>query len=374
MPATGSLGPDRKWSVVSGEWWLMDTGVLEIGAFVMALGVAMAVTPAAGRVGVRLGLVDLPGGRRQHSGPVSRIGGLGLFAGFFVTAVGLYLAGIVKAEHLRPIAGVLLGTAFVAVAGLFDDRYELKAWPQFVVQMAAALIAIAFTVWIEVVTLPFMPEPTRFPWYVTYPLTIAWVVGMMNTVNFLDGLDGLAAGVGAIAAALFAVHSASLGQNEIALYSLALCGACVGFLFFNFNPARVFLGSAGAMTLGYALATLSILAPARVMTALLIMAIPIADTGFLIYDRWRRGRSPLQGDRAHLHFRLMDLGLSQRQIVLGYWAFCAIFGTLVLFLPRIYKLVTLGVLGVIVLGVLLVLSRRERAKESEGKRENEGAA
>jgi UDP-GlcNAc:undecaprenyl-phosphate GlcNAc-1-phosphate transferase len=118
------------------------------------------------------------------------------------------------------------------------------------------------------------------------------------------------------------------------------------------------------MTLGYALATLSILAPARVMTAVLIMLIPIADTAFLVFDRWRRGRSPMQGDRAHLHFRLMDLGLSQRQIVLGYWTFCAVFGTLVVFLPRIYKLVTLGVLGVIVVGVMLALSRRERAKEA----------
>jgi UDP-GlcNAc:undecaprenyl-phosphate GlcNAc-1-phosphate transferase len=140
----------------------------------------------------------------------------------------------------------------------------------------------------------------------------------------------------------------------------------VGFLFFNFNPARVFLGSAGALTLGYALATLSILAPARVMTALLIMLIPIADTAFLFFDRWRRGRSPFQGDRAHLHFRLMDLGLSQRQIVLGYWAFCAVFGTLVLFLPRLYKLATLGVLGLLVVGLMYALSlREERQRQNE---------
>lgn len=344
----------------------MPPSLLNLLVVATAAAVALVATPLARRAGERLGLVDVPGGRRQHAAPVTRIGGVGLFVGFFVTAAGLYLAGFVKPEHLRPIAGVLLGTAFVFAVGLFDDRYELRAGPQFAAQIGAALIAIGFTVWIEVVTLPLMPEPTRFPWYVTYPLTIGWVVGMMNTVNFLDGLDGLAAGVGAIAAALFAVHSASLGQAEIALYSLALAGACVGFLVFNISPARVFLGSAGAMTLGYALATLSILAPARVMTALLIMLIPIADTAFLIFDRWRRGRSPFQGDRAHLHFRLMHLGLSQRQIVLGYWTFCAVFGTLVLFLPRLYKLVTLGVLGLGVVALLVILSwQEERLQAAE---------
>lgn len=342
----------------------MPSLLINLIVFVVAAGLALAATPLARRLGVRLGIVDYPGGRRTHTGAVTRIGGVGLFVGFFLTALGLYLSGVIKPEHVRPVAGVLLGTAFVFIVGLFDDRYELKAGPQFVAQFIAAGISIGFTVWIQEVTLPLMPDTTVFPWYITYPLTIAWVVGMMNTVNFLDGLDGLAAGVGAIAAALFAVHSYRLDQREIALYSLALCGACVGFLVFNFNPARVFLGSAGAMTLGYALATLSILAPARVMTALLILVIPIADTAFQAFDRWRHGRSPFHGDRGHLHYRLTDLGLSQRQIVLGYWAFCGVFGVLVLMLPRLYKLVALGVLGLLVVALLVVLSRRqEREKE-----------
>ncbi len=329
--------------------------------FLAAFALAVLVTPLARRAGERLGLVDEPGGRRQHAGAISRIGGVGLFAGFFVTALALYLAGEVKPEHRLPVAGVLAGTAFVFVFGLADDRWQFSAWPQFVAQFGAAAIAIATTVFIQVVTLPLMPEPTKFPWYITYPLTFAWIVGMMNTVNFLDGLDGLAAGVGAIAAVLFAIHSYSfLQQPEIALYSLALAGACAGFLLFNFHPARVFLGSAGAMTLGYALATLSILAPARVMTALLVMVIPIADTAFQVFDRWRHRRSPFQGDRGHLHYRLIDLGLSQRKIVIGYWVFCAVFGALVVLgVPRLYKLIALVVLGLIVMGALLALSRRQ---------------
>ena len=334
--------------------------------FVAAFAIAAAATFAAGKLGQRWRLVDLPGGRRTHAGAVPRIGGLGLLAGFLLTALALYFSRTFRPEHQLPLAGVLAGTAFVALFGLADDRFEFKAAPQFVAQIMAGIIAIVATVYIQQVTLPLVsPKPFPFPPWVTYPLTIIWVVGMMNTVNFLDGLDGLAAGVGAIAATLFAIHSINLGQGQIALYSLALAGACLGFLLFNFHPARVFLGSAGAMTLGYALATLSILAPARVATALLVMAIPIADTGFQMFDRWRRGQSPTHGDRGHLHYRLIDLGLSQRQIVVGYWLFCGIFGALALLISApVYKLIALGVLVVIVVGLLVLLSWRQRQRET----------
>lgn len=335
--------------------------------FVAAFAIAAVVTYLAGRLGRRWGLVDLPGGRRTHIGAVPRIGGLGLFAGFFLVAVYLYLTGSLNSTRSLPLFGVLAGTAFVALFGLADDRFEFSAGPQFVAQFAAAIIAIATTVFIEQVTLPIFGLQDFGPYrlFITYPLTILWVMGMMNTINFLDGLDGLAAGVGAIAAVLFAVHSYHLQQIEIALYSLALAGACLGFLIFNFHPARIFLGSAGAMTLGYALATLSILAPARVATALLVMAIPIADTGFQMIDRWRRGQSPTHGDRGHLHYRLIDLGLSQRQIVISYWVFCAVFGALALLISApLYKLIAISVLGLIVVSLLVLLSWRQRRLEA----------
>ena len=292
----------------------------------------------------------------MHPRPVSRLGGLGLAAAFFLVALGLFLWARLRPEHHRPLLGVLGGTVFVCLGGLADDRWQFKSGPQFALQFGGALIALAGTIWIQEVTFPGQPAASTLPWIITLPVTVVWIMGMMNTVNFLDGLDGLAAGVGAIAALLFALHSYRLEQKEIALYSLALAGACLGFLCLNVYPARVFLGSAGALTLGYALATLSILAPARVATALLVMAVPIADTGFQIYDRWRRGRSPMQGDRGHLHFRLFDLGLSQRQIVFGYWLFSALFGALALLLPSIYKLPALGLLGLLVVGVLRWLS------------------
>lgn len=342
----------------------MRSVYLALVIFLAALSLVVVLTPFLGALGQRLKLVAVPGGRRKHSGPIPVTGGMGLFLAFFAVALGLFLTGTFKPEHDLPLRGMLIGTAFVFLCGLADDKVEFKAGPQFVMQLGAAVIAIAFTVWIQEVTLPILGL-RKFEWYLTYPLTAAWVVGMMNTVNFLDGLDGLATGVSAIAAVLFAIHSFTLKQNEIALYALALAGACVGFLIFNFNPARVFLGSSGAMTLGFALAALSILAPARVATALLVMAIPITDTAFRIYDRWRHGRPPMQGDRGHLHYLLLDRGFSQRQIVVGYWIFCAVFGALALLISApIYKLLALGVLGVFVVGVLVMLTRTDSNSRS----------
>ncbi len=342
---------------------MIALAVLASAAGLAAVGSVLAVP-----LGRRLGLLAEPGGRRRHTGPVPRLGGLGVFLGFFGVALALAVFAPLKDEHRLPILGVLIGTLFVFVFGLADDRWEFSAGPQFAAQIAAAVIANAATVFIEQVTLPVfgLVDFRPWRWLITYPLTTLWIMGMMNSINFLDGLDGLAAGVGAIAAILFAIHSQALGQPEIALYSLALAGACLGFLPFNFFPARVFLGSAGALTLGFALSTLSILAPARVMTALFVLVIPIADTVFLILERWRRGQSPFQGDRRHLHFRLMDLGLTQRQIVVGYWLVCALFGGAVLLIDsREGKTITLAVMGVLILLGLFRLSRAPAITESE---------
>jgi UDP-GlcNAc:undecaprenyl-phosphate GlcNAc-1-phosphate transferase len=283
-------------------------------------------------------------------------------------ALALMLWEPANPEDLRRLAAVVAGTLFVFLFGLWDDWRELPAWPQFAAQVAAALIAIAGTVFIERFTNPLTNQlviiPQMLPflgWGIVVAVTLFWVMGMMNTVNWLDGLDGLAAGVGFIAAALFAIHSYRLGQAEIALFPTALAGACLGFLPFNFHPARVFMGTAGAMVLGYALATLSILAPARIATALLVMGVPIVDVAWLIINRWRRGESPAHSGRDHLHHRLLALGLRQRQIVLLYYLFCLFFGGLALMLSsRLFKLVALLVLSASTLLALWRLSRQEK--------------
>ena len=337
-----------------------------IVVFAVSFALALILAPLSVWAGRRLGVVDRPGGRRAHAAEVPRLGGIALFGGF-AGGMGLALALWAPAgvEDRRRLMAVVVGTIFVFLFGLWDDRRELPPWPQFVAQATAGFIAIAGTVFIERFTNPLTDRlvviPQMLPfwgWGLVVAITLFWVMGMMNTVNWLDGLDGLAAGVGFIAAALFAIHSYRLGQPEVALFPTALAGACLGFLPFNFHPARVFMGTAGAMVLGYALATLSILAPARIATALLVMGVPIVDVAWLIVSRWRRGQSPARPGRDHLHYRLLDLGLSQRQIVGLYYLFCLIFGGLALAVSsRLFKLIALLVLGTGTLLSLWWLSR-----------------
>ncbi|MBN1179065.1 MAG: undecaprenyl/decaprenyl-phosphate alpha-N-acetylglucosaminyl 1-phosphate transferase [Anaerolineae bacterium] len=342
-----------------------------MGTYALVFGVAAAVaallSPLAAWLGRRLGVADRPGGRRLHQGEVSRLGGVPVFLAFaaaiaVAAATGRLTAGYSPGDFSR-LRGLLVGGLGAFLFGLLDDRFELSPRAQFVFQFFLSLVAVATLLWLERFTLPFVGLITldAYPWgaWVYVPLTVFWVMGMMNTVNWLDGLDGLAAGVGAILCLVLAVHMHRVPQPSVALLPLALLGALVGFLPYNFAPARLFLGSAGAFFLGYALSGLGLIAGGRVATALLVMGLPIADAAWQIFDRLRHRRSPTHGDRGHLHFRLVDMGLSQRTIVLVYWAFCALFGILALTIAsRLFKLVALFVLGGLVVAVLFCLSRR----------------
>jgi len=327
--------------------------------FVVALVFALVLTPLSGWLGRRYGFIAVPGGRRKHAGRKSRLGGVAMYVAFIVAAM---LAQFLPVERQDPkeltrLVGMLLGSTFVFLVGLWDDKRELSPPPQLITQFIASLIAIAFLIFIEVVNNPFTNQQVWFPWFITWPLTIFWLMGMMNTVNWLDGLDGLAAGVGAILSAVLAIHMYREGQYSVTLLPLALLGATLGFLPYNFHPARVFMGSCGSYFLGFAMGALGIVAGAKMATVLLVMGIPILDVAWRIFDRLRRGRSPLLGDRGHLHFRLLDLGLSQRRIVLAYYLFCAFFGALALLISsRLYKLFALLGLGVVVLFVLVLVS------------------
>jgi UDP-GlcNAc:undecaprenyl-phosphate GlcNAc-1-phosphate transferase len=213
-------------------------------------------------------------------------------------------------------------------------------------------------VFIEQVMNPFTNEIASFPVPLVWGLTLLWLVGMMNTVNFLDGLDGLASGVTAIVSIVLVIHMLRVGQYGPSLLPLALLGSVLGFLPFNTHPARIFLGS-GAISLGYLIGTLSLVGGARVATVGLVMGIPIVDVAWQILNRWRHGRSMNEGDRGHLHYRLYDLGMSQRHVVLLYWGVCAFFGAMALLVSsRLYKLLAIVALGVCVTIVLTNLSRR----------------
>jgi UDP-GlcNAc:undecaprenyl-phosphate GlcNAc-1-phosphate transferase len=337
--------------------------------FLAAFGSALVLTPLAARLGRRLGWVDRPGGRRRHAGLIPRTGGVALYTAFLAAVLVSCLVrdwlpspeGPDPNETTRLIA-LLAGGSFIFVFGLYDDRRALRPLPQYIAQVVAALIAMAGLIFIERVMNPFTNQITVFPWPFVVAFTLFWIVGMINTVNFLDGLDGLAVGVAAILSAVLTVHMVRVGQYSVALLPLALLGAALGVLPFNFFPARVFIGSSGAFFLGFAVAALGIIAGARVATVLLVLGIPILDVAWQILRRVRAGRSIGEGDRGHLHFQLQDRGVSQRRIVLAYYAFCAACGALALFVAsRLYKAIALLLLGVVVTLMLWHLSRRGEA-------------
>jgi UDP-N-acetylmuramyl pentapeptide phosphotransferase/UDP-N-acetylglucosamine-1-phosphate transferase len=204
------------------------------------------------------------------------------------------------------------------------------------------------------------------PW-LAIAATLFWIVGMQNMLNWVDGLDGLAAGITLIAALVLAAHAMGLGQWTIAVLPLALAGACAGFLPFNFHPARLFMGDVGAMTLGYVLAVSAIIGGAKLATALLVLGVPIIDMAWLILQRTLHGRSAASAGRDHLHLRLLDMGFSQRQVVGFYYVLSATFGTIALLdaMTPAAKLLALLLLGTLVLAVLLYASRR-RVGQSTG--------
>jgi UDP-GlcNAc:undecaprenyl-phosphate/decaprenyl-phosphate GlcNAc-1-phosphate transferase len=260
-------------------------------------------------------------------------------------------------NETRRFWGLIIGGALMALVGLIDDRYELPANAQYAGYVAAAVVAIARLIILERFNNPFTDKTVVLPALIYIPLTLFWMTGMVVTVNWLDGLDGLVAGVAAILALVLSIHMFRSGQYSVVPQALALLGASLGFLVFNISPARVFLGSNGAFFLGYVIGALGLIAGGRVATVLLVMGIPIVDVAWTILDRWRHGLRPFRGDRRHLHFRLQDAGISTRTIVSIYWTFCALAGLLALVLTsRLYKLIALGGLGALTVGLLLYLS------------------
>ena len=340
-------------------WWPF------VVVFGVALTVALVSTPLAAAWGRRRGLVDRPSGRRQHKGEIPRTGGIALFLAFMAAALLAQWLPVPRQDpkELTRFLGIAAGMVFLFIVGYIDDRFELRPGPQYAVQAVSGIIAILCLVFIERVMNPFTDEIFPFPYWFTVAFTLLWIMGMINTINFLDGLDGLASGVGAIVSAVLAIHMLREGQYSVALLPLALLGATLGFLPYNFSPAKIFLGS-GSLILGYAIATLGIAAGAKLALLLLVLAIPIIDVAWLIISRLRAGESIGQADRRHLHFRLLDLGLGQRQVVLLYYGYCALLGTSALLIDsRLLKLITLVVLGSATIGVLAWLARQTLQKD-----------
>lgn len=358
---------------------MMPAGWLMALSFSTALLLAAGLTPLARRLGERAGWFRQPSPRHIHTRPTARSGGLALAVAATIALL-LILCfssrpteeslGYSRDIEVARIGLLLIGSLLTLALILYDDVREMPPLAKLAVQIGVALVAIfpyflapglepPLGLVIDQVQNP-LGGTVYLPPVAAVPFTLFWIVGMMNTVNWLDGLDGLAGGVTAIAAFLLFIHTLRLGQYSLAPLCLALVGACLGFLPYNFHPAQVFMGDSGAMYLGYFLAILSIIGGAKIATALLVLGVPILDVAWVIIFRLSRGRSPLQADRGHLHHRLLDLGLSQVQIVLLFYGFCAGFGALALLLPSgLYKLLALTVMVLAVGGLLWWLSRRK---------------
>jgi UDP-GlcNAc:undecaprenyl-phosphate/decaprenyl-phosphate GlcNAc-1-phosphate transferase len=290
----------------------------------IAFVIVVLLTPAVGGMARLLGVVDQPDARRLNKRPIPRLGGLAIFLGILVPSLAfLHLDGEMR--------GIVLGAAVACVVGAIDDFRGLDPLPKLGGQVAAAAIPCAFGVWVDHFTFPFLGV-VDLPAWVGMPLTIVWIVAVMNMVNFLDGLDGLAAGVCAIAGLTFASLALSLGKIDAAVLSAVVAGACIGFLRHNFFPARVFMGDSGALVLGFTLATVSVAGLLKTASTvvlflpLLVLAVPIIDTSFVVAKRIKYRRPISSPDRSHLHHRFMRIGFGQRRAALTMWAWTASLG------------------------------------------------
>ncbi len=300
---------------------LRDTPEVVWG-FALALGIVLLLTPAIGQMARRIGAVDAPEARRLNELPVPRLGGLALFVGILVPALAFL-------DMNREARGLLLGAAIATTVGAIDDFRGLAWWQKLGGQVTAAAVPAAFGIYVDRFNFPLLADPyIELPTWLGVGATIVWVVALMNMVNFLDGMDGLAAGVCGIAGFTFAVIALSLGKPTAAVFSAIVAGACFGFLRHNFFPARIFMGDSGALLLGYALATIAIQGLLKTASTvvlffpLVMLAIPILDTTFVLARRLKHGQKLYAADQSHLHFRFLRRGFSQRRAALTMYAWC----------------------------------------------------
>jgi UDP-GlcNAc:undecaprenyl-phosphate GlcNAc-1-phosphate transferase len=340
--------------------------------FAVALGAAALLVPLAAAIGLLVGgpLVDRPRPGEVQRRPIGRTGGYGVVAAFFLAlAASLPLVERYNPDEYSRLAGLALGAAFLLPFAAWDDAKRLPPLPQLLAQLGCAAVPLAFGVRLDTVSNPFgvaggaglLSEQLRLPLALIGPATILWIVGMITAINWLDTSDGLAGGVSMISAVVLFLASITLPQQQytIALLPLALAGACLGFLVYNFPPARIYMGTSGSMFLGYALGVLSIIGGAKIATAVLVLGIPILDTALVIVQRLAAGRSPMRGgDNAHLVHRLHAAGFSARQIALLLYALTALFGSLSLYLTKAQKFYAFAGIVLVVAGLFLFLKRR----------------
>lgn len=360
----------------------LDLWLRVLLAIAVALAVSFGTTPIVKVFAQKVGAMDVPDHKRHiHEHPTPRMGGMAIFLGFLISV-------LLFVEVTRPVQGILIGAVIIVAVGVVDDIVSLRYWMKLIGQLLAAIVAVAHGVVIRFLMNPnvFSPETTVFFGSILpIPVTILWIVGVTNAVNLIDGLDGLACGVSAISSVTMLVAALLVAEPNVAVLLAALAGGCLGFIPYNFNPAKIFMGDTGALLLGYVLATVSILglfkfyAVVTFLAPVLALALPLFDTAFAIIRRLLKGQNPMTPDRGHLHHRLIDHGLSQKQAVAVLYSLSAMLGLTAVVICTTGKLrlllllVELGVAVAVGIFVYRTIEHpaREHRKPPEGSEDGE---
>lgn len=314
----------------------IDMLMIYIIGFIVSLVLALGLTPLVKKFAIKVGVVDVPNARKVHTRVMPRLGGLGIYLSFVIGLVALLPFipdSYISSRDLNFVGAFLVGGTMIVLLGALDDRFDLSAKLKLLVQIATACVVVfGFDIKIEFANIPFHTYSSVETW-MSIPFTILWIVGVTNAINLIDGLDGLAAGVSAIAIGTIAVMAFIMGNEITAVLCLLLLGSILGFLYFNFHPAKIFMGDSGSLFLGFSLALLSLLGFKQVaivsfLTPLILIGVPLSDTMFAIVRRWMQKKPIFSPDKGHLHHCLRELGFSHRQTVLIIYGIAAFFGVL----------------------------------------------
>lgn len=326
-----------------------------VWALLIALVVSLVITPAVILFADKTGAMDAPDARKVHKKPIPRIGGLGIYIAFMAGVLATLQLDMLPEDVQSGVIGLLIGATLIVILGLVDDYKNLPPKVKLLGQIIAAGVLVAFGVQID-----FIADPFGDYFYLEYfaiPATLFWIVGLTNTVNLIDGLDGLAAGVATIASITILLVAIQNAFVLVTIITAALAGAAIGFLWYNFNPAKIFMGDTGSMLLGFVLAGISVIGAVKsaatiaLIVPILALGVPILDTSFAIIRRYRGGVPIFKPDKGHLHHRLLDMGFNQRQAVLLMYVISAMLGLSAVLLNEVSG----GIAVAIVVAVILLV-------------------
>lgn len=338
-------------------------------AVLVAAVISFAATPLVKKLAISVGAMDIPkDNRRMHKKPIPRLGGLAIFVAFVISV-------LLFARIEREMRGILIGALIIVTLGVLDDIHTLRALPKFLVQILAAVVVVLHGCRIEFISNPVITSSAtylRLGGVVSVGITIIWIVAITNAVNFIDGLDGLAVGVSGISAATMLIVAILVAEQNVAIIMAALFGACLGFIPYNFNPAKIFMGDTGSTFLGFILATMSIQGLFKLYAIIsfavpfLILGIPIFDICFAVIRRLAKGQNPMTADRGHVHHRLIDMGFDQKQSVMITYMLTALLGLAAVVLTSSGEVKALILLGsVIIVGGFGFLTIFRKSEDNE---------